>query len=45
MIDFLLHKLSSLIIFYFMNTTPMPKLTQYSLIGNEKNHKNIKHRP
>lgn len=45
MIDFLSYKLSSVITFYFMNTTPMPKLTQCSLIGNEKNCENIKHRP
>lgn len=45
MIYFLSYKLSSIITFYFMNTTPMPKLTQCSLIGNEKNCENIKHRP
>lgn len=45
MIDFLSYKLSSVIIFYCMNITAMPKLTQRSLVGNEKNWKNIKHRP
>lgn len=44
MIDFLSYKLSSVIISYCMNTSAMPKLTQCSLIGNEKNWKNIKHR-
>lgn len=41
MIDFLSYKLSSVIIFYCMNTTAMAKLTQRSLIGNEKNWKKI----
>lgn len=43
MIDFLSHKLSSIIIFYLMNTTLMPKLNQCSLIGKEKNGKSIKY--
>lgn len=42
MIDFLSQKLSSVIIFYFKNTTLMPKLNQGSCIGKEKNGKNIK---
>lgn len=42
MIDFLSHKLCFVIIFYFMNTTLMPKLNQCSHIGKEKNGKNIK---
>lgn len=42
MIDFLSHKLSSVIIFYFTNSIVMPKLNQCSYIGKEKNGKNIK---
>lgn len=41
LIYFLSHKLSFVIIFYFMNTTLMSKLNQYRCIGKERNGKNI----